>query len=83
MVLKPFILNKGVVLPHVDLGAEVTLEITDIGKVPWANLILISIATLSFDFILRVIVKDSHLLQRALFATVDLLKKAVELTYIF
>ena len=46
-------------------------------------MILISIATLSFDFILRVIVKDSHLLQRALFATVDLLKKAVELTYIF
>ena len=83
MVLKPFIVNKGVVLPHVDLGAEVTLEITDIGKVPWANLILISIATLSLDFILRVIVKEGHLLQRALFATVDLLKKAVELTCIF
>ena len=83
MVLKPFILNKGVVLPHVDLRAEATLKITDIGKVPWANLILISIATLSFDFILRVIVKDSHLLQRAVFPTVDLLKKAVELTYIF
>ena len=83
MVLKPFILNKGVVFPHVDLGAEVTLEITDIGKVPWANLILISIATLSFDFVLRVIVKESHLLQRAVFATVDMLKKAVELTNIF
>ena len=83
MVLKPFILNKGVVLPHVDLGAEVTLEITDTGKVPWANLILISIATLSFDFVLRVIVKEGHLLQRALFAIVDLLKKAVELTYFF
>ena len=83
MVLMLFILNKGVVLQHVDLGADVTLEITDIGKVPWANLILISIATLSFDFILRVIVKDGHLLQRAVFATVDLLKKAVELTNIF
>ena len=83
MVLMLFILNKGVVLQHVDLGADVTLEITDIGKVPWANLILISIATLSFDFILRVIVKDGHLLQRAVFATVDLLKKTVELTNIF
>ena len=83
MVLKPFILNKGVVLPHVDLGAEVTFEITDIGMVPWANLILISIATLSFDFVLRVIVKESHLLQRAVFATVDMLKKAVELRNIF
>ena len=83
MVLMLFILNKGVVLQHVDLGADVTLEITDIGKVPWANLILISIATLSFDFVLRVIVKESHLLQRAVFATVDMLKKAVELTNIF
>ena len=46
-------------------------------------MILISIATLSFDFVLRVIVKDSHLFQRAVFAIVDLLKKAVELTYIF
>ena len=44
---------------------------------------LISIATLSFDFILRVIVKEGHLLQRAVFATVHLLKKAVELTFIF
>ena len=79
----PFILNKGAILPPVDLGAEVTLEITDTGKVPWANLILISIATLSFDFVLRVIVKDGHLFQRAVFAIVDLLKKAVELTYIF
>lgn len=46
-------------------------------------MILISIATLSLDFIFRVIVKEGHLLQRALFATVDLLKKAVELTCIF
>ena len=46
-------------------------------------MILISIATLSFDFVLRVLVKEGHLLQRALFATVDLLKKAVELTNIF
>ena len=83
MVLMPFIVNKGVVLQHVDLGAEVTLEITDIGKVPWANLILISIATLSFDFVLRVIVKEGHLFQRAVFAIVDMLKKAVELTNIF
>ena len=79
----PFILNKGAILPHVYLGAEVTLEITDTGKVPWANLMLISIATLSFDFVLRVIVKDSNLFQSAVFAIVDLLKKAVELTYIF
>ena len=78
----PFILNKGAILPHVDLGAEVTLEITDTGKVPWANLMLISIATLSFDFVLRVIVKDSNLFQSAVFAIVDLLKRAVELAYI-
>ena len=71
------------ILPHVYLGAEVTLEITDTGKVPWANLMLISIATLSFDFVLRVLVKDSNLFQSAVFAIVDLLKKAVELTYIF
>ena len=44
---------------------------------------LISIATLSFDFVLRVIVKDSNLFQSAVFAIVDLLKKAVELAYIF
>ena len=42
---------------------------------------MISIATLSFDFALRVIVKESHLLQKAVFAVVYLLKKAVELTY--
>ena len=46
-------------------------------------MILISIATLSFDFVLRVIVKEGHLLQRAVFAIVDMLKKAVELTNIF
>ena len=53
MALRQFTFSNGEILPLVDYGLELKLEVTYTGDVPWANLTLTSITALSFDFVLK------------------------------
>ena len=53
MALRPLPINNGAILPHVDYGATVRLEITYIGEVPWAYLTVTFITAQSFGFVLK------------------------------
>ena len=76
MELRPFTFNNSAILPRVDYGAVVKLEITYSSEAPWTYLTLTSIRAPNFDFALKkFIAMDSLLLEKVVFAIVDLLGK--------
>ena len=68
-------LTNSTILPRVDYGAAVKLEITYTGQVTWAKFDNDIYNSSKFDFVLKFLVTGRLLLQRVVSAIVDLLDK--------